>query len=242
MKCREPIAFLCLLFSLVPQVEAESGFAAVQEARMPSEARKQAKRGIQVMVRSDGRLVDRLAELQPEKSSLPANSLNQRELPASPEAWLARMMDPTKNGLAAKSPEFFVEWLDAVTEPRFMTALASVAMTPSSYSSSLGKVTDPATARNWAEFADPQIYLRWMAAGLDPRFYQTIFGRMSNSGKLRRWGIYPGSNQKTAPDQESSHELAAESGSRGKSDEWLQLPMRESKANPWLQNNVNYRY
>ncbi len=151
------------------------------------------------------------------------------------------MMDPTRNGLAAKHPALFAEWLDAVTEPRFMTALATVAMAPDTYSKTLGKAVDPATVHNWAEFADPQIYLRWMAAGFDPGFYQALFNRMTDSGKLRRWGLFPTSFANVSlannPSGPADSDKAVPSGQ-----EWLQLPAREPKANPWLLNGMNYRY
>lgn len=220
MKFRRLIAWFGLIFCLVLQAEANSDI----EPAMP------AKRSIQVVTRSDGSVFDRLA-LPASSKAAPQSISRQVTLPASPEAWLARMMDPTKNGLAAKNPELFAEWLDAVTEPRFMTALASVAMAPDTYSNTLGKAIDPAAVRNWAEFADPQIYLRWMAAGIDPRFYQAIFNRMTDSGKLRRWGFYP----------TSTEALNREARTPG-TQEWLQMPLREGKANPWLLNSVNYRY
>lgn len=223
MKCRKLIAWAGLICCSALQAEANSDI----DSAIP------AKRSIQVVTLSDGSVLDRLA-LPISSKALPLRSISRHPaVPASPEAWLARMMDPTKNGLAAKSPELFAEWLDAVTEPRFMTALASVAMTPDIYSNTLGKAIDPASVRNWAEFADPQIYFRWMAAGLDPRFYQTVFNRMTDSGKLRRWGFYPVST-------ESANREASMSGAH----EWLQMPAKEGKANPnpWLLNSVNYRY
>jgi hypothetical protein len=195
-------------------VLAESGAGA--ETAMSGEARIPAKHGVQVVVRADGSVVDRLA--------IPKSEVKPSGLPTSPEAWLARMMDPTRNGLAMKNPELFAEWLDAMTEPRFMTALASVAMTPGSYANTLGKAVDPAMVRNWLEFADPQIGMRWMAAGLDPHFYQAIFNRLTDSGKLRRWGFSPAASELTT-----------------QSPEWRQLP-RETRANPWLPNSENYRY
>jgi hypothetical protein len=221
MKCRKLIAWAGLLCCSVLQAEANADI----ESAIP------AKRSIQVVTRSDGSVLERLA--LPASSKVPPQKSTARHvaLPASPEAWLARMMDPTKNGLAAKNPELFAEWLDAVTEPRFMTALASVAMTPDTYSKTLGKAIDPASVRNWAEFADPQIYFRWMAAGLNPRFYQAVFNRMTDSGKLQRWGFFP-----------VSTELANREASMPGAQEWLQMPSREVKANPWLLNNVNYRY
>jgi len=38
-------------------------------------------------------------------------------VPQTPEAWLARMTDMTKNTTAYKDPKVFVPWLNAVTNP-----------------------------------------------------------------------------------------------------------------------------
>lgn len=231
MQCRKLIVWGGLICCSVLQAEASSG----SEPAMSAEARMPAKRSIQAVTRADGSVVDRLTLPTSAKSASAKSISSQAGLPASPEAWLARMMDPTKNGLAVKNPELFAEWLDAVTEPRFMTALASVAIAPGTYTNTLGKAVDPATVRNWAEFADPQIGLRWMAAGFDPHFYQAIFNRLTDSGKLRRWGLYPASlvNESLSADRETPD---------ARSQLWLQLPSRETRANPWLINSVNYRY
>jgi len=238
MKCRKLIALGGLICCSVLQAEASAGV----EPAMSGEARMPAKRSLQVVIRADGSVVDRLALPNSAKPAVSISASKQTGVPASPEAWLARMIDPTGNGLAAKNPELFAEWLDAVTEPRFMTALASVAMTPGAYSNTLGKAVDPATVRNWAEFADPQIGLRWMAAGLDPRFYQAIFNRMTDSGKLRRWGLYPAAHERAAMVADSAPESADREMPAARAQEWLQMPLREPKANPWLLNSVNYRY
>lgn len=176
------------------------------------------------------------------KPYVPLSLSKQHGVPATPEAWLARMLDPTKNGLVVKHPELFAEWLDAVTEPRFMTAIASIAMTPQTYTNTFGKFVDPAVAGNWAEFADPMIFLRWMQVGTDPGFYQAVFNRMTDSGKLRRWGISPVSSDKTTLEVHSGKDSTSRESVNGRSQEWLQLQMRDAKANPWLSNSVNYRY
>jgi hypothetical protein len=97
------------------------------------------------------------------------------------------MLDATRNGSAFKDPALFAEWLDAITEPRFMTALAAVAVDPSTYPSAMAHAMDPAAARNWSEFTDPQLYLRWMLAGANPSFQQAIVTRMGSPGKASRW-------------------------------------------------------
>lgn len=116
-----------------------------------------------------------------------AHAAGPADLPATPEAWLAKMLDGRKNGTAFKDPEAFAAWLDAVTEPRFMTALAAVAVDPATYPKALSDAVDPATARNWAEFTDPQLYLRWMLASGTPSFQQAIIHKMTDPAKLRRW-------------------------------------------------------
>jgi len=206
------------------------------------------KPAIQAVIQPDGSVVDRLKLPHSAKLTAAQNRYGHDVLPDSPEAWLARMLDPTRHGLVLKHPELFAEWLDAVTEPRFMTALASVALTPETYTNTLGKIVDPAAARNWAEFADPQIYMRWMATGLDPNFYQAVFNRMTEAGKLKRWGLYSTGlnnaayvksvNSTKAVSTLSSKRLLANSGTQ----DWMQLPAHESKANPWLPDNLNYRY
>jgi hypothetical protein len=74
----------------------------------------------------------------------------------------------TSGAVAGNDPQILKEWLDAVTEPRFMTALASVAMEPGVTAKSMNRPIDPALVRNWAEFVDPHLYLRWMASAWIP--------------------------------------------------------------------------
>lgn len=108
-------------------------------------------------------------------------------LPASPQAWLAQMLDARRNGAAFKDPAVFVEWLDAVTEPRFMTAMAAAALDPATYPKALADAVDPASVRNWAAFTDPRLYLRWLFASSQPSFQQAIASRLGDPAKLRRW-------------------------------------------------------
>jgi hypothetical protein len=232
MKHRKLIALVSLICCSVPWVEAHAGIGIgmLLEPTHASASKKPLKRLTESVVRPDGRVVDRLAEFNSAKSI--SSGDHQGAVPATPEAWLSRMLDPTKNGLVAKHPELLAEWLDAITEPRFMTALASVAMSPDTYANTLGKMVDPATVRNWSELADPQIMLRWMMVGSDPAFYKAIYDRMTDSSKLRRWGIDPVSNKASA----------ARDTTNARDKEWLHLPVQEATGNPWLLNTANYRY
>jgi len=230
MKCRKLIALVSLICCSAPWIEAHAGIGTLAEPTQTGSLKKPVKRLTESVVRPDGRVVDRLAESNTSKS-IPSED-QQGAIPATPEAWLSRMLDPTRNGLVAKHPELLAEWLDAITEPRFMTALASVAMSPDTYAKTLGKMVNPATVRNWSELADPQIMLRWMMVGSDPAFYKAIYDRMTDSGKLRRWGIDPVSNKaSSARDTANAYDK-----------EWLHLPNQEATGNPWLLNTANYRY
>lgn len=233
-KYRKPTALVSLIACLVLGANAHAETMAPARAAMQAEPSGLAKLNVQTVRRADGFMVDRLVEAERPSQGIAAQH---RSVPDTPEAWLARMIDPTKNGLAIKQPELFAEWLDAVTEPRFMTALASIAITPETYSNSIGKMVDPDTARNWAEFADPRLLLRWMAAGADPRFYQGIYDRMTHDGKMHRWGVYLGSRDTMTRALDTNRATSTLNG-----EAWKQLPMRTLNGNPWLSNSLNYRY
>jgi hypothetical protein len=228
--CRNLLAKTGWILGSLLAVEAQANQQIMADTMVLATVKMPGKHTVQTVVRPDGWVVDRLAGLETQKAS--ADTRVSGGVPASPEAWLARMMDPTRNGLVIKHPEYLADWLDSISEPRFMTALASVALKPEVYAQSLEKLADPATFRNWAEIIDPQVYLRWMALGIDPKFYQSVFYRMTDSGKLRRWGIQPALQGKIPDGSVGASQDAA----------WLQLPQPPAKANPWLVNSVNYRY
>lgn len=172
--------------------------ASAAQAAGPERSARQARMTVKTVQQADGSVVARL--------DLPA-----RKPSAGPEDWLKRMTDPTRNGAACKDPKAFAEWLDATTEPRFMTALASMAMDPGAYPKALGQLFDPATAHNWSELTDPVLYLRWMGAGLDPKFYQALFNRLADPGKLGRWAASPAS-----PEMQALLRAMADPGTYGK--------------------------
>jgi hypothetical protein len=120
-------------------------------------------------------------------------------LPSSSREWLEQMLDSSRHGVAFKDPQAFIEWLDAITEPQFMTALATASIDPNVYSHVLSAMIRPETARNWAEFTNPLLYLRWMVTGANPDFYNAIIERFSDPGKLSRWARYGGPSISAPP-------------------------------------------
>lgn len=111
--------------------------------------------------------------------------------PKTPEEWLARMTDFSRNLSAFKDPKAFVPWANAVTEPGFYVAMANGMMDPGGWLNMMNTAAHPDAVRNLLAFADPAIYLKWSAAGLDPNFYTALLTQLSDPGKLMRWGMAP---------------------------------------------------
>lgn len=220
-----------LLLGMAWGARAESGADFAQK-------KKPAKFSVNVVKQKDGSVIERL-----DLSAMPGAGRDEG-VPGTPAEWLARMIDPTRNGLIVKRPQLLAEWLDAVTEPRFMTALATVALDPGTLPRTLNRLADPATARNWAEFVDPEVFMRWMAAGMDPQLYQAVFQHMFDPKKYLRWAAYAGHPQINAlPTTESNAQAVQNpSGHAAIQEGWLQLPSREPRANPWLASSNAYRY
>lgn len=175
------ICALCAGLLTAP-AHAETPARASEKARAPA------------TVRVDGdmlrlHLPASIASLQPSR----------KDLPRSSQEWLDQMLDSTRNGAAFKDPQAFVEWLDAITEPQFMTALATATIDPKTYPRALSTLIRPETARNWAEFTNPLLYLRWMVTGTNPDFYNAIIERLADPEKAKRWAQYGTGGNPDAP-------------------------------------------
>ncbi len=111
--------------------------------------------------------------------------------PTTPEEWLARMTDFSRNLSAFKDPKSFVPWANAISEPSFYVAMANGMMDPGGWLNMMNTAAHPDAVRNLLAFADPAIYLKWTAAGLDPNFLTAVLTQLSDPGKLMRWGMAP---------------------------------------------------
>lgn len=111
--------------------------------------------------------------------------------PRTPEEWLARMTDFTRNMSAFKDPRVFVPWAHAVTEPGFYIAMMNGMMDPGGWLNMMNSMAHPDAVRNVVQFADPAIYMNWTAASLDPNFYIALLTQLTDPGKLLRWAMVP---------------------------------------------------
>ena len=112
-------------------------------------------------------------------------------VPQTPEAWLQRMTDFTQNASAYRDPKVFVPWVNAVSEPGFMVSGMQGAMDPAGWLNMMNSMAHPNAARNWMWMADPNVYMRWGQAGMDPAFYTSMLATMTDPGKMMRWVMMP---------------------------------------------------
>jgi outer membrane protein OmpA-like peptidoglycan-associated protein len=115
----------------------------------------------------------------------------ERPIPKTPEAWIERMTDFTKNMSAFKDPRVFVPWSQAVTEPSFYTAAMNGMLDPGGWTKMFASMADPAAYQNAMMFADPNVWMRWAAASMDPQFYTALLTQFSDPGKMMRWAMSP---------------------------------------------------
>jgi len=128
-----------------------------------------------------------------QQAAAPAAAADQpaKPVPQTAEAWLNRMTDFTQNMSAYKDPKVFVPWFNAVTEPGFYTTMGNLVMDPAGWLRMMNSMVDPGAYRNVAEFADPNVYMRWLAASMDPNFYNALVAVMTDPGKMMRWAMLP---------------------------------------------------
>jgi hypothetical protein len=235
---RQALILALLLFGVSLGAQSATGYGRAQV-----KASKPTKLAVKKVRQKDGSIVVRLDM----RVTALANKVKGAQVSqATPEGHQA----PTPDAALAKNSQLMDQWLDAVTEPRFMTALATVAMSPNAESREINKAVDPANVRNWAEFVDPDLYLRWKLSGLDPRFNQAIHNRTQDPRVMPRGIVFPiffaipHELQAGIPLKPMlwSNVFGAGPSAQEAAQEWLKLPSPDAKSNPWLRASQNYRY
>lgn len=224
---RQALTCMLLTFAL-----SQASWAADAARSARAKATKPAKLAVKKVRQKDGSVVMRL-DLKSRHASPPG----------APSA-------APKDSSLARQAQLMDQWLDAVTEPRIMTALATVAVEPGVDARDLHSSLDPANVRNWAEFIDPDLFLRWQSSNLSPRFNMAIHNRTQDAWMLPRGIVFPirfpipaefqpGSPLKTTL---WSNAFSGGPGGLAAAEAWLKLPLPDAGTNPWLGNGHNYRY
>jgi hypothetical protein len=111
--------------------------------------------------------------------------------PASPEAWVAKMTDPTQNASAFKDPQKFIPWLVAVTDPSTAMAMGNAMMNPNTSLKMMTGFMSPAAFQNYMQFMDPAVSMKWMGAAMDPNFYTAAMTTMANPSTMMKIMMMP---------------------------------------------------
>ena len=108
------------------------------------------------------------------------------------DQWVAQMADFTKNSQAFKDPQVFIHWMNAMTDPAMVAAMADAGLEPGNWLHMMTTMLQPAAMSNYAQFGiDPAIYARWGAALLDPMWYTKMITSMTNPSKIMGWMMLP---------------------------------------------------
>ncbi len=232
MFCRPALTVTLSLFAL-SLVSWDAGASASAQAK-PA---KPAKLAVKKVRQRDGSVIVRLA-LQSRAAA-----------PADPQAVGAPAAE-MRNSPLARQAQFMEQWQEAVTEPRVMTALGTVANEAGVDARALHRTLNPASVRNWAEFMDADLYLRWQSSNLNPRFNPAILHATQDAWTQPRGVAFPirfpvpAEFQAGAPLKPSiwSNAFGSGPGGREAAQAWLKLPLPDAAANPWLRSGQNYRY
>jgi outer membrane protein OmpA-like peptidoglycan-associated protein len=108
------------------------------------------------------------------------------------DQWMAAMGDFTKNSQAFKDPQVFLSWVNAMTDPSIVAAMADAGLEPGNWLRMMTSMMQPAAVNNYAQFMlDPAIYARWATAMLDPMWYTKMITSMTNPSKIMGWMTLP---------------------------------------------------
>ena len=112
-------------------------------------------------------------------------------VPGTPEAWVAKMTDPTQNASAFKDPKAFVPWMIAVTDPATAMAMSNAMMNPRPEVNRGAGEKTPATMDNDMEFLVAAVSMKWMGAAMDPNFYTAAMSPFMNPNVYMKWMMAP---------------------------------------------------
>ncbi len=240
MTSRATLAISLLALSLSLGARAEE-----VKVRKGGELEKRAELPTQRVRQKDGSVMLRLA-LPKSAKKAPAKA---RSLPMPERAEPGAQFFPGADSGPERSAALQA-WLEAVAEPRVMTALAAVAMQPGVPVHSLGGQPDPALVRSGEEFKDPRLYMAWQLAGMDFMYGRAILRQSPNGVGSPAQGFFainlmiPEFARAGVPLKPTlwSNAFGEGPGGHAAAREWLKLPTPDPRANSWLSHNQHYRY
>jgi hypothetical protein len=168
--------------------------------------------------------------------------------------WLVERLAPTANesqipmGPMASLPDSRnpdAVW-EALIDARVMTALASLPSIKRDAGQKLPDVVEPALVRNWAEFVEPELAMRWSLLaernGFSGAMLHVPEAGLGRAHPLVRWPLGRSEGHANTWRNVVSEGAARDLNSQQALQEWLTLPSPAPAANPWLKGLKAYRY
>lgn len=109
-------------------------------------------------------------------------------VPQTASGWLAQMGDFGNNTLPVRSPENFIGFIHAATEPGFHQQRFGNLSEPAHWGKTFDTLASPGLVSNIAAATQPHIAASWAQAMMDPRFYEALVTVLGDPGKWMRWG------------------------------------------------------
>jgi len=133
-------------------------------------------------------------------------------------------------------------------QARHMPALASAPEAKRVDGQALATAVDPGQLRNWAEFTDPELALRWASlereSGVTHAMLHVPAAGWGQAHPLVRWSVAqdqpatPVNSWKNVVTEGARSALPGQQALR----QWLTLPSPPPTSNPWLNGLRTYRY
>lgn len=109
--------------------------------------------------------------------------------PTTPAQWLQQMSDFTGNTRAVRTPENFVSFVNAVSDPDFHQRRFGNLSEPAFWGRASDTMLSTGLIENLSSLAQPQVAAQWGQAIMDPRFYEAIGVVLSDRNKWIRWSM-----------------------------------------------------
>jgi hypothetical protein len=112
-------------------------------------------------------------------------------VPKTVQAWADRCTNFTINSWGFKDPKNFVKFVEMFSEPAIWLEFAKRSQDPKSWVRVANTMVDPGAAKNYLEWTDPEIYLKWAVAFMNPEFYYSLALPFLDPTKYVRWATTP---------------------------------------------------
>ncbi|MCU0811971.1 MAG: hypothetical protein MUE59_13230 [Thiobacillaceae bacterium] len=109
--------------------------------------------------------------------------------PTTPAQWLQQMSDFNGNTRPVRTPEDFISFMNAVSDPDFHQRRFGNLSEPAFWGRASDTMFSAGFIENVSSLAQPQVAAAWGQAIFDPRFYEAMGVVLCDRNKWMRWSM-----------------------------------------------------